>query len=636
MSKTSPSNEDSILKAVQAIRNLPPQQRLSEELRALQILTQYDRDTDKGSIQYVLPCEWVEEFKEYTKGISKPPKNINYERLIRKIRSSQISESELHLVGSFVARFFQLLYSEKQELIKNEDIQKLFQHVSVDDTNEPGRSRVYAPESLTKPTISQIDQNSRTSPYGLHSSSSIAESNKASMEAERSITGSTSSIITIRGHDGDEALDDMYLEDEKNFINKRPLSRPAKTSHSPNFDLQAQNTTTNNRDRLLSFIQQFRLCSRTNPRDVLFESSKLVEIQKQIVELFGKWQTSEQVTDPLLKLYGQLSTQRPENINVLSNPGHYCYANSVVQLLFAIPQLVHYFKDSLPKVSSQDFPLLSAFQESVGEYFSNQMVLMDAFPLINAFKNKLDKGAREMQQDVDEFLRSLLDDLDRSLRKHLGNKGSMEEVTRLASIQTDSWAVHRTKAPSIITYLFTGEIKRTIVCMSCLASTRQPEPFECLPLDLDDKDLTLEQLFSNSVLPETIESGFDCESCKNKTPATILKSYSRLPPYLLVLLKRFRQDGSVSKDQRAVQVRDDMILDLSACSTDPNSKQYKLEGIIHHIGSMDNGHYKTTSFRPTKEKKDRWVLFDDGVMYSTEPTQFLKREAYILLFKRML
>jgi ubiquitin C-terminal hydrolase len=111
------------------------------------------------------------------------------------------------------------------------------------------------------------------------------------------------------------------------------------------------------------------------------------------------------------------------------------------------------------------------------------------------------------------------------------------------------------------------------------------------------------------------------------------------------------------KNKAPVRIAESVSLDpfqaeaIEEASVDETKKQYKLKGIVHHLGfRASSGHYTADAVRriePTKgdsnkdgkkeEAKDGWVSFDDGTSYVTSLEKITSNRnkqstAYMLLY----
>ncbi|CAI2345632.1 unnamed protein product [Caenorhabditis sp. 36 PRJEB53466] len=155
-------------------------------------------------------------------------------------------------------------------------------------------------------------------------------------------------------------------------------------------------------------------------------------------------------------------------------------------------------------------------------------------------------------------------------------------------------------------------------------------------------------LFSETERLKPEESWY-CSTCKEHVEATKRLQLYRLPPVLIIQLKRFvYTDDSItalsaghrrSKDERTVEYPLES-LDMSPflAETAPNKSStiYDLTGVVCHNGSSTFGHYNSigrlADFDSSKTKIE-WRLFDDRSVSRKSPNNLQTDDAYLLFYK---
>jgi len=152
------------------------------------------------------------------------------------------------------------------------------------------------------------------------------------------------------------------------------------------------------------------------------------------------------------------------------------------------------------------------------------------------------------------------------------------------------------------------------------------------------------------------EDAWHCPNCKALRRATKQLSLSRLPPVLLIQLKRFSFQGPFTNKLETLVEFPLKGLDLSgymprsggqegdrsqAVSSsepirleDPRAQvppyKYDLYAVTNHFGSLSQGHY--TAFIASKGS---WVYCDDSRLTNAEGKEIVAKPAYILFYKRV-
>jgi hypothetical protein len=154
-----------------------------------------------------------------------------------------------------------------------------------------------------------------------------------------------------------------------------------------------------------------------------------------------------------------------------------------------------------------------------------------------------------------------------------------------------------------------------------------------------DKGVEVSDCLRKHCAPELL-SGKDryfCEHCKRKCDCEKKIAFKELPEVLCIHLKRFRYDGSWfngTKNSKVVNFPVGKSLDMNSFldSPGPQPVEYKLIGLIQHIGSMGAGHY--ISYCQHKRKPNDWYEFDDLQVNLVSTDHVERAEPYVLFYQR--
>lgn len=309
--------------------------------------------------------------------------------------------------------------------------------------------------------------------------------------------------------------------------------------------LSTANSETN-KSSLLEFIEKSKLTSKSGVID--FHKDDKQYVHKKVVQIISdpSFHKDPEQEDYLLAKYSQLKEYAPsQKLNALENTLVYCYVNSVLQFLFTIPELMAYFSSQMAslfkaKVTCEEFYKIAT------QYQSDDHKVLNASALLNCFKKKLEV---HNQQDVDELLRLLIEQLHQELKGGLKKKGTTQPISNSKLV----WQSYCQQEDSVITYLFTGEIKRKTICLNCLFESDIRETFDILSLSLSRDNSILEEVIDSNFDPELIDSGYQCSGCKKKAPATSKLFITKLPRYLIIQLKRFSMFPSACKNSQTIK-----------------------------------------------------------------------------------
>lgn len=128
----------------------------------------------------------------------------------------------------------------------------------------------------------------------------------------------------------------------------------------------------------------------------------------------------------------------------------------------------------------------------------------------------------------------------------------------------------------------------------------------------------------------TGECKWKCTRCKTYRDAVKKIDIWKLPPYLIIHLKRFKYQGRWrDKISTYVDYPIDNLELGSFILNNKNSFNYRLYGISNHTGTLDGGHY-TALCRHLDI--DRWFKFDDSDVREVHDESVLKSASSYILF----
>ncbi|XP_039281814.1 ubiquitin carboxyl-terminal hydrolase 4 isoform X2 [Nilaparvata lugens] len=354
---------------------------------------------------------------------------------------------------------------------------------------------------------------------------------------------------------------------------------------------------------------------------------------------------SSQPSSPPLSHYKQhevgiASTVVTPGLTGLKNLGNTCYMNSIVQCLSNTDELrreiCQFSKEGgvlggLVGHHPRPTPVALEVDKVVRKLWAGKH---KSFPCdeLKSVVGKLKTSFRGCeQQDSHEFLTILLDWLHEDLNvpnQDLELGGADEASGERA------WGEFRRKNNSIVLDLFYGQLKSTVTCLTCAKQSVTFEPFSNLSLPLPNHVLsdrcTLHDCMELYLKEESI-SGWNCPSCKTARAATKKIDISKLPPILVIHLKRFTSNGA-RKKQTLVDFpveRLDM-MGHAAKGSEQRNRTYDLYAVSNHYGTMESGHYTAYCLNPDQS---RWYEFNDTDVIEIQDKNVRTSAAYILFYR---
>ncbi|XP_036399789.1 ubiquitin carboxyl-terminal hydrolase 8 isoform X1 [Megalops cyprinoides] len=332
----------------------------------------------------------------------------------------------------------------------------------------------------------------------------------------------------------------------------------------------------------------------------------------------------------------------------LRNLGNTCYMNSILQCLCNTPALAEYFNKNYYQEDINRANILGHKGEVAEEFGVIMKALWSGqYKCISPrdFKITIGKINEQFsgyeQQDSQELLLFLMDGLHEDLNKRADNRKRYkeEENDHLDDFKAAemAWNKHKLLNESVIVALFQGQFKSTVQCLTCRMKSRTFETFMYLSLSLaSSTKCSLQDCLKMFSKEErlTDNNKVFCRHCKTHRDSTKKLEIWKVPPILLVHLKRFSYEG---RWKQKLQTSVDFPLenlDLSQYVIGPkhNLKRYNLFGVSNHYGGLDGGHYTAYCKNTIKQ---RWYKFDDHEVMDISTSSVKSSAAYIFFYSSL-
>ncbi|KAI0042737.1 cysteine proteinase [Auriscalpium vulgare] len=358
----------------------------------------------------------------------------------------------------------------------------------------------------------------------------------------------------------------------------------------------------------------------------------------------------------------------------LKNLGNTCYMNATIQCLSATVPFARFFTDGRWKSAvnmvnplGTKGNLAFAFASILHEMWHEEMPYISPYPFRKSICLHAAQFGGSEQHDSQEFLSFLLDglheDLNRILQKPNNEVSTAreEELEKLPQqiASEQEWKIYRMRNDSLIVDFFQGQFRNRLECMTCHATSTTYNTFMYLSLPIPaskHSKLTLQHCLDAFVKEEVMEKtdAWNCPKCKALRKATKQLSLSRLPPVLLIHLKRFSFKGPFTDKIEKLIDFPLKGLDLTSYlppplpagvdrghlgmqtlgADDPRLQippyKYDLYGVTNHFGSLSSGHY--TAFISSR---GGWLYCDDSRVTPSSAKEVVGKPAYVLYYKRV-
>jgi len=316
------------------------------------------------------------------------------------------------------------------------------------------------------------------------------------------------------------------------------------------------------------------------------------------------------------------------------NVGNTCYANSVLQCLFATPHIrafLHEFAYSPPRAHMccavqqhpqlKDWSLIAEVQKLLKDTAAGRgpVSTRPLLARVSQIGRHLTFGR---QEDSHDFLLTLLDAMETELLEAAGGKDSITDL--------------RTRETTFVFHSFGGYMRNQVECFSCGYVSRTFESVLCLALEISGHVSSIQAALDLHCGDEMLEglNKYECDCCQNKVRAKKTSRIEAAPNILVLVLKRFSV-GRFGKLNKKVSYPSALNLDSFKAddALDNAEANYSLYGVVVHLDHMNSttfGHY----IAYVKGADGRWWLCDDSSISQASASKVLSQNAYMLFYMR--
>lgn len=291
----------------------------------------------------------------------------------------------------------------------------------------------------------------------------------------------------------------------------------------------------------------------------------------------------------------------------LNNHGNTCFFNSAIQSLMRCSVFVNF----IAKLHI-DNELIKILQEFITEYKENSNSAISPIKLVKYYQ-KINKDYHiGDQDDADEVITYIIGKIDDIIKAEIKQYPEKNIVIK-GDITLDK----------MIAYLFGITIRTTTKCMKCLKkSNYEVTEFKIrLPIKYDSLE---ENITNYSKIEEMIgDEQYECNNCKQKVDALKCDQIIRTPKYMHIQLKRFQNDGKY-RNKITSDVKIPFKLNM-------NDNKYMLRGFVHHMGSINGGHYIYNYNKNIEESNKNWICLNDSGISTTNVSNDINK-GFIYLY----
>lgn len=358
----------------------------------------------------------------------------------------------------------------------------------------------------------------------------------------------------------------------------------------------------------------------------------------------------------------------------LKNLANTCYMNAPIQCLSATAPFARFFTEGRWKNAinytnhlGSKGKLAGSFAKLLHEMWGGDLPYVSPIDFRKTICYLKAQYNGSDQHDSQEFLSFLLDglheDLNRIMVKPTWSPTPEQEAElerlpqQIASEQ--EWRAWQSRNDSLIVDYFQGQFRNRLECLTCHTTSTTYNVFSTLSLPVPQTkhgkvslQRCLDAFFNTEILEK--DDAWECPKCKVKRRASKILSLARLPPILLIHLKRFEVHGRFSDKidtfvdfpMKGLDLTNLMPAPLPPGADksqvngglpqspeDPRTQlppyRYDLYGVTDHVGNLTSGHY--TAYIASR---GGWMLCDDQSVKPADPKHVVSQKAYVLFYKR--
>ena len=183
--------------------------------------------------------------------------------------------------------------------------------------------------------------------------------------------------------------------------------------------------------------------------------------------------------------------------------------------------------------------------------------------------------------------------------------------------------------PTLPTNLVNLSLVNTISCTQCQCSSTKEDKLSILQVVAASSiQQAILQLQQTTMLEG--ENMWDCPLCKDKREAIRSTRFASLPTVLIVHIKRFTNILPSQFFKNSIDVSCSSPLTIFEHVDDDAyvKRTYNLRSIVHHSGTLNNGHYTASVF---DLKQNKWFKCNDKAVVA-ETSKANKKTPYLLFY----
>lgn len=326
----------------------------------------------------------------------------------------------------------------------------------------------------------------------------------------------------------------------------------------------------------------------------------------------------------------------------LANVGNTCYLNTVLQCFYAYPRFREWILAHSPETNTTNH-VFQEWKQLYQNMASNNVV--NPMPFVRALQEACSYMNVFEQNDMHECYMMLVDRLVKDTAipykaPTLKKPYTQSHYDRARKKCNDAWNQQLAKEYSPCMEMLYGQFIVQITCGGCQYIHHNYEMFNNLELPLPDHNSTLNECLQQWLKAEVLNDpdssepiSWTCSHCKAAVKSDKTTLFWKLPPFLVVTLKRFSyhsQRRRYVKNRNHIETGPDWTLEpleLVPLPAPHDSVKYNLKALGCHRGDCHFGHYYTVA-----KHGDQWYTLNDHRVMPAKDV--MSEDVYMLFFEQ--
>ena len=336
----------------------------------------------------------------------------------------------------------------------------------------------------------------------------------------------------------------------------------------------------------------------------------------------------------------------------LLNIGATCYINSLIQCLLSCDVLRQFILslDYSNRINDNNIYLVKELQ-SIFDSMWVQGNSLNPRRFLNTINIKFDYIYVNEQNDIQEIFLLIINKINDEIKINynqlnpkisqiLNNKNNpIEGIEKLENVCKRKWFELLENEYSELSEIIYNHSISQIICGNC-QFIHHNHVISCI-MDIELADFkngtSIITCISNHITKIYLNNNDDdkwiCDKCNKNVKSEKVIKYWKLPPILVICLKRFGFD-KVQKSMRKINTLIDIPtqIDLTEFVVSNSINKYKLSSVSCHAGNIRGGHYYSLV-----ENSGHWEIVDDTSIKKISNSTFNTHlsNAYLLFYSKI-